>query len=252
MIKYILGFPRDMRDHKPMEVYGPYRDNREPYHEIEIHYPPFGDPYPQYHSPTFYTAAGSKGGMFSFTQREIRELLMSIGILTFAFSMVLGGRDELIVFLIPSFIAVLTGFFLHEMGHKFVAQSYGLYSEFRMSMQGLMLALLTSFAGFLIAAPGAVVISGYPTREQSGKTALAGPGVNVLIALIFLPLLFTGIGFVTFTASLVIFINSFLALFNLIPVRPLDGEKIVNWSIVHYIGVGGTALFLFVTALLFT
>lgn len=218
----------------PIELFGPYRGDKDPFSGYEIHYGPYSGEYMPYKPPRFYTIPGPSGSKFTFTDQEIRELLLSIGILTFAFAKVLGGWEDLVFLLLPSFIAVFTGFFLHEMGHKFMAQSYGLMSEFRMSMQGLMLALVTSLMGFLIAAPGAVMITGYPTREQTGKTAFAGPGVNVAIALIAFPFSFLG-GWIGFTALLVVFINSFLGLFNLIPIHPLDGEKIIKWSLPHYL-----------------
>ena len=229
--------------------YDPYGGGEQPHEGFEIHYGPYSGAYVPYTPPTLYTMPGPSGRKFTFSGEEIRELLISIGVLTFAFSMVLGGFDDLLVYLIPSFIAVFTGFFLHEMGHKFVAQSYGLRSQFRMSMQGLMLALMTSFLGFLIAAPGAVEIVGYPTKEQSGRTAFAGPGVNVGICFIAFPFIFVG-GDVTLSAGLVVFINSFLALFNLIPVFPLDGEKIVGWSLSHYLALVVMALAFFVSSLI--
>ena len=231
------------------KTFDPYGNDDRQYEGFEIHYGPYSGAYVPYKPPTLYAIPGPSGRKFTFTGEEIKELFISIGVLTFAFSMVLGGFDELLVYLIPSFIAVFTGFFLHEMGHKFVAQSYGLMSEFKMSMQGLMLALLTSFLGFLIAAPGAVEIIGRPTKEQRGKTALAGPGVNVAICILAFPFTFVG-GFVTFTAGLVVFINSFLALFNLLPFYPLDGEKIVGWSLPHYLALGIMALAFFIGSII--
>jgi Zn-dependent protease len=227
----------------------PYGQGDQSSDRIEIHYGPYSGTYLPYEPPKVYTFLAPGGRKFTFTDREVKELFISIGVLTFAFSMVLGGPEEIVAYLIPSFIAVFTGFFLHEMGHKFVAQSYGLISEFRMSMQGLMLAFITSLLGFLIAAPGAVEIIGYPSKEQRGKTALAGPGVNIAICIIALPFVFLDdpIGF---TAGLVMFINSFLGLFNLIPVHPLDGEKIINWSPLHYVAAGILALGFFIGSFL--
>jgi Zn-dependent protease len=77
-----------------------------------------------------------------------------------------------------------------------------------------------------------VPINPYNFKDQKWdgvKTALAGPVVNILIALIFglsirylsLPLPFLTI------FSLVIIINLVLAFFNLIPIPPLDGSHLL-------------------------
>ena len=64
------------------------------------------------------------------------------------------------------------------------------------------------------------------------KVAIAGPLANIAIALIFgLLIRFAGGLFVNSIAlelvSFIVYVNIFLALFNLIPVPPLDGSKIL-------------------------
>jgi Zn-dependent protease len=49
----------------------------------------------------------------------------------------------------------ITGFALHEIGHKITAQHYGHWSEFRFSLPGLLLTLVMGYIGFLFGAPGA-------------------------------------------------------------------------------------------------
>lgn len=74
------------------------------------------------------------------------------------------------------------------------------------------------------------------------KIALAGPAVNILIALLFSGISYAlfsfemlGAGFATI-ASLVILINLSLAIFNLMPIPPLDGHYVLfavlpqSWS----------------------
>ena len=73
-------------------------------------------------------------------------------------------------------------------------------------------------------------------RDQkygSAKVAVAGPVANILIALVFglalrfLPeqiLISTGIGQIF---GLIVFLNILLAVFNLIPIPPLDGSKLL-------------------------
>ena len=92
--------------------------------------------------------------------------------------------------------------------------------------------------GFLFAAPGAVYIRGYITDEMNGKISLAGPAVNIVIAAISLSIslwMMDGIsGYIFFLMG---YMNSFLALFNLLPIPPLDGSKIMMWNVYIYVAM---------------
>ena len=107
--------------------------------------------------------------------------------------------------------------------------------------QGLIFALVTSFFGFVFAAPGAVyTYADYMTDEINGKISIAGPIVNIVLALIFLGIA-TSVYPSAFTSetSVLAFIicsvgysvNSFLAVFNLLPIGNLDGSKVLSWNI---------------------
>jgi Zn-dependent protease len=135
------------------------------------------------------------------------------------------------------------GFVFHELMHKFTAERYGYWAEFRMWPFGLVLALITSFLGIIFAAPGATYIAGTNISEsENGKISVAGPLTNVFVAGIFLPILLYGLsivppspapGYVPFWAYLGLYgvgINIFLALFNMLPFMPLDGAKVFKWS----------------------
>lgn len=63
-------------------------------------------------------------------------------------------------------------------------------------------------------------------RRDSALTALAGPGSNLLIAIIFSILVRFGI--LTSLFVPIVFLNVILGLFNLIPIPPLDGFKVVG------------------------
>lgn len=76
----------------------------------------------------------------------------------------------------------------------------------------------------------------YNLRDQkygSAKVAAAGPSANLLVALVFgLILRFLPIGTPAFDnlvqiLSLIVFLNILLAIFNLVPLPPLDGSKIL-------------------------
>jgi len=91
---------------------------------------------------------------------------------------------------------------------------------------------LLFFAGAFIGWAKPVPYNPHNLKDQkwgSSKVALAGPGANFLIAILVAII----VRFVPMTQSLlmalswIIYINIFLALFNLIPIPPLDGSKLL-------------------------
>ncbi|OYT27427.1 MAG: metalloprotease [Candidatus Altiarchaeales archaeon ex4484_96] len=180
---------------------------------------------------------------FSISPREIWELLTAWVILSIAFA-ILYSQKELSIFLIAfpiSMVAVGLGFALHELGHKYLAQKYGLSAYFKANYQGLFLAVLFSFAGFILVSPGAVhIYGGQMSEEQHGRIALYGPLMNLLLALGFLLLYLTplsSIALVSVTAWLGYSINTWIGLFNLIPTHPFDGADIKKWSMPVYLAM---------------
>ena len=173
-----------------------------------------------------------------FSMKEKKDLFFAGIMISLAFGILLSGgfgfsSGFLIVFVISFFTAGI-GFLLHELMHKYVAQNYGLFAEFKAFYKMLWLAILFSFFGFIIAAPGAVFIKGRITKERNGKISLAGPLTNIVLALIFLILilLLNNSSSVIFKAFLGfgLTINSLLAAFNMIPVMPFDGKKVYVWN----------------------
>jgi Zn-dependent protease len=167
---------------------------------------------------------------------EIRDMAAAMVVLTIAFFLVWGTSDgrSVLYHILVAALSVVVGFFAHEMMHKLVARKYGCWAEFRAEYRFLGLALLTSFFGFLFAAPGAVMIMGNIDRRQNGKISLAGPATNLVVALAFLPFAlfsFPGVpDVVTSIAKSLTFFSVFLGAFNMIPVMPLDGAKIWHWN----------------------
>ncbi len=199
-----------------------------------------------------------------FSQVELKHILLALAVLILAFGIAftqgLTGVTAYPTFflgnLLLAVIAVPTGFLLHELGHKVTAQRYGCWAEFRAWMYGLVLALITSLLGFLFAAPGAVRIEGQMTLRQYGRVSAAGPLVNLLLggpvlAVWFIVLLF---GFnAPITAGMTVlrlvgfvaFVNLLLGVFNMLPISPLDGSKVLRWDrrvYVALIGANGALL----------
>jgi len=123
------------------------------------------------------------------------------------------------------------GFVIHELAHKAVAQRYGMWAEFRLDMFGALLTIVSAVSPFKIIAPGAVVIAGDTTPDRVGRTAVAGPSVNILIAVVLLGLAQVFQPWLLLSAMLAgAVINAYMALFNLIPFGVFDGLKVLRWS----------------------
>ncbi len=97
----------------------------------------------------------------------------------------------------------------------------------------LMLIILN--AGIILGWAKPVPYNPYNLRDQkwgSAKVAIAGPLANIAIAIIFaLALRLIPAGLLSAVAiqalGLIVYINILLALFNLVPIPPLDGSKIL-------------------------
>ena len=189
------------------------------------------------------TPAGRRVAGLYFSGTEIRDLLVAWLALGVAFALFfaggLGGIGRILAagVVAPLFVALATAgvaFLLHEVAHKVVAVHYDQVAEFRADNSMLALAVMSSLAGFIFAAPGAVYHRGRLTPREHGHVALAGPVVNLGLMVAFLPLFalggLLGSDLVTVLGSRGIAINAFLAAFNLVPYGPLDGKTVIGWS----------------------
>jgi Zn-dependent protease len=154
------------------------------------------------------------------------------------------GTDPLIF--VANALVMVIAFTIHEFSHAWSAtlfgdntpRAYGRLTLNPLVHLDLMGSLLLIVAGFGWAKP--VPINPYSMRPRSGVmwVSLAGPMSNFLMAaLAIIPLRFhwipqswyaEGTFFGVFLTQF-IFINLSLMLFNLIPIAPLDGEKIAMY-----------------------
>lgn len=152
--------------------------------------------------------------------------------------------------LIARLIVLLVAFTVHEFAHAFVADRFGdttPRSQGRLTLNPFahldpLGSLLLLVAGFGWAKP--VMVNPYALERRNRYAplyvALAGPVSNFLLAtLASLPVRFglvnlsAGVGGLFPTAIQLIdefvYINLLLMLFNLIPLAPLDGEKVLTY-----------------------
>ncbi len=181
-----------------------------------------------------------------FSKTEILHILISVAVLSIAFAITYIHIENVfsydpvinaVCWVIASVLMITFSFLVHELAHKFVAQKYVAWAEYRMFPAGLVLALIVSFFGFLFAAPGAVYIDGRMGKKENGIISLAGPATNLAMCVIFSILaIIVYDDLIMWTIFyLTAHINLLLALFNLIPIQPFDGSKIVAWNIPVYI-----------------
>ncbi len=206
---------------------------------------------------------------FSVGRREVKEIIISAVVLSAAFGIAFSdGIFSLDAAKLPyligfSFVAVGIGFLAHELiGHKITAQHFGMHAEYRMWRFGLAIAIISSLFGFVFAAPGAVYIASKVdlwgqqagvSKKRMGIVSAMGPAVNLVLALAFIAL--GAVAAISMAGVSLFFIaahiNIWLAIFNLLPVPPLDGSKVFAWNRVIWLAFFAGCIALFVTLVSF-
>ena len=176
---------------------------------------------------------------------EIKDMLIADAALTVAFALLYSGGIRgletdwmnFVSYLPIALMAVSLSFILHEYMHKVVAQHFGAIAGFRKWNNGVVITLLTSLFGFLIGLPGATMIyASHFTPEEEGWVSLAGPLTNFAVFIVFLiggivaNSYFTIGTYVNTAISATLFISVWLAFFNMLPIYPLDGSKVLRWN----------------------
>jgi len=180
-----------------------------------------------------------KKSILHFSPQEKKDLLISWLTLSLAFAVVINpvffNINNLFFSLPIALLAVGTGFVFHELAHREAAKYFGFHSEFRAWYPGLLIALglaIATMGQFLFAAPGATYFFGENvSRKQNGLISVAGPATNVILGLL---LLIMASLFADKTIQLIFVyageINFWFALFNMLPIFPLDGAKVLAWK----------------------
>jgi Zn-dependent protease len=145
------------------------------------------------------------------------------------------------------FLAIfISAFLVHELAHKFLAQYYGSWAEFRAQMSGLLITAISALPimPFKFIAPGAVMV-GLSDRNKFGRVALIGPVTNLVMGFSFLLLSLFYSSYSPYFATGASF-NGWIAMFNLIPLGVLDGQKILDWNKIVWAITMAAAMGLFI------
>ncbi len=155
-------------------------------------------------------------------------------------------------------VGLVIGVIFHEFMHGYVAYRFGDTTAKRagrltldplahvdpfgtLALPGILLLLnLLGVNSFIIGYAKPVPINPFAFRRRSGIiwVSLAGPLTNLAIASLFVGLaklaleLGSGVGLslkLTYFSSIVMYINVVLFVFNLIPIPPLDGSRILGY-----------------------
>jgi len=162
-----------------------------------------------------------------------------------------------IAFAVISFIIFIYSIILHEIAHGWIAERLGdptARISGRLTLNPfshidplmsifLPLFLVLSHSPFIIGAAKPVPIDPYNLRKPEkdmGLIGLAGPATNLLLALLFAGLahLLSGNAALVFLPLLAnaTLLNIVLAIFNLIPIPPLDGGRVLVALLPHRFG----------------
>lgn len=195
---------------------------------------------------------------------ELLSLIIAVVVTTIIFAYNWGAPLATIDAIPSSFLAVVTAFLFHELAHRFAAKKLHCSAVYKIWIPGVIFGLLMMLIGVKLILVGAVVISTYkfgrwgmkskyPSMREIGLISVSGPLTNLILASGFKivsegALLGTSLGT---TFAYLAAINLWIAFFNLVPVKPLDGSKVFLWNPLIWFFLIAFSLFLLVPSNIF-
>lgn len=190
------------------------------------------------------------GAAFIFTKLELFSIAVSFAVVTFAFSYAKAETLDRILPLIP--IVLVTAIvvdFTKDIVRDVVARSQGVWSEYRLWYLGLAMFLVSAI---VFKAPFS---SPNRIRHHSPKFTTRSVGLISLTAVI-IPLVFAVIFYMLFVNGFTLIGNMGLiicltaAFFDTIPIPPMNGKDIYDWSKVLWLVLFIACFALYATCLL--
>jgi Zn-dependent protease len=137
---------------------------------------------------------------------------VSIGLDFLLITFLIGARGRDVVEILEWIVVVAVSLLIHELGHSFALQRYGIHPEIRLwGFGGL------TVSGFVLPPSKAIVVS------------LAGPlvGIPAALALMVIQPWLPATGLLALAVSDLIFVNLWWGILNLLPIAGLDGGHIL-------------------------
>ena len=178
---------------------------------------------------------------FWFSKSEIRAFVVSALVFAFVWSFN-NGRIELEDLLV-SLVLVVVVMFVHHAGQRLWGLKRGFRVEQRLWWYGLVASLILAFISYgrikFLAASSTLIYMLYghrlgafrygPNLKEFAAVCLAGPVANILFGTFFKQLANMGV-FPVFIADPVFKLSLVFAAWNLLPIPPLDGSRILYSS----------------------
>jgi|GEM_PF-2477090 len=182
------------------------------------------------------TALSKKVPVLGTTYEETYNIVAAIIVASLIFAYNWEYPEQSFVMFPQALVAVLIAYAVHLPVQKLIARRLGCVAFYRLWLPGAIFSVFLMVVGIKIVLVGTVFVAAYnfsrwgmKSRDTSmtevGWVGISGPIANILVGTVFklLP------GF-SYLAN----VNLLIALFNLLPVKPLDGGKVFLWDPVYW------------------
>ncbi|MCE4615361.1 MAG: hypothetical protein F7B60_07540 [Desulfurococcales archaeon] len=146
-------------------------------------------------------------------------------------------------------MGLIVGMVIHESAHKYAGRRNGCLSMYVTTAWGVLVTIASGFSPIKLLIPGFTSLICFSRVSSEGEFEISswGPLTNIVLAIVAIAIYYAGIHSVFLQGFLVI--NVWLAVFNLLPIPPLDGWKMVKISPLKWGVIFTVSILLFFTPL---